>query len=109
MASGDHGARKGRPSDRFVIVPARLIQQRLHINRQSQLREAHGHVGDTCNTYRPLAHEKLNEALFERVEEVAEHVYVAPVLNGGDFNPWNGDNCYDARLGRRFVSTVVVS
>jgi len=73
---------------------------------EEQLRKAHGHVGDACNPRQPLAHEKLNEALFGRVEEVAEHVHVAAVFNGGDFYPGNCDQPTTRGLGGRFVNAI---
>jgi hypothetical protein len=53
------------------------------------------HTLDACTS---LTGEKLPERRIGRPQEVAEHVDVAAVFDGGDLDPGNG---FDAALGRR--------
>ena len=76
-------ATSGRPSD---LPLGRGCKQRFAIDRLPQVGQLVGHRADPPNAIGALPLEKFGERRVVAIDEVSEHVHVAAVVHGGNFD-----------------------
>ena len=104
VAGGDHRARDLRPADRPAGLAARLLRASGSTSTGTPSAASRAPIAST-RAIRAVRWAARNaaSALVARIEEVAEHVDVASVLDGGDLDAADG---LDAALARRRLDLV---
>ena len=98
MAGLDQGLGHRRPAERPAVRTRR--KQRLAIDRLPHVGELVGHLADAPHTIGALPFEKSGERRVVAIDEVSEHMHVATVVHGGNFDARH--ECDSGRRGRGF-------
>ena len=84
MAGFDEGLRHQRTADRFAL--GSRCQERFAIDRLPQVGQLVGHRADPPDAIAALPLEKFGERRVFAIDEVSEHVHVASLVDGGNFD-----------------------